>query len=213
MPQKLSVKAKLLKGISFTYHNSNLSLLSSHASSQYTEVHSPTPEPTVDPLSIFEDDPEEDDDDDGTDEEEEEETVSSTRVLPIVQDERPALNRPVQVDANLENWRTQIRNAGVEAEELFLEAIQEIFTTERERETSITKNMVLELNNTVQGEIASLENTIIYLAKKGRASEQDDPRIKEFNKKVVESGKKIRNHAVEIRSQAPKINLTFVEPI
>jgi DNA-binding transcriptional regulator GbsR (MarR family) len=133
--------------------------------------------------------------------------------LPIVQDERPALNRPVQVDANLENWRTQIRNAGVEAEELFLEAIQEIFTTEQEREISITKNMVLELNNTVQGEIASLENTIIYLAKKGRASEQDDPRIKEFNKKVVESGKKIRNHAVEIRSQPTKINLTFVEPI
>jgi hypothetical protein len=132
--------------------------------------------------------------------------------LPIVQDERPALNRPVQVDANLENWRTQIRKAGVEAEELFLEAIQEIFTTEREREISIIKNMVLELNNTVQREIASLENTIIYLAKKGRASEQDDPRIKEFNKKVVESGKKIRNHAVEIRSQPPKINLTFVEP-
>jgi hypothetical protein len=129
--------------------------------------------------------------------------------LPIVQDERPTLNRPVQVDANLENWRTQIRNAGVEAEELFLEAIQEIFTTEQERETSITKNMVLELNNTVQGEIASLENTIIYLAKKGRASEQDDPRIKELHKKVVESGKKIRNHAVEIRSQPHKINLTL----
>ena len=179
------------------------SLLSSHASSQYTEVHSPTPEPTVDPLSLFDDDPEQEDDDEDeeTDEDEEDDEVatSTTKVLSVVIDERPTLNRPVQVDANLENWRTQIRKAGVEAEELYLEAIQEIFTTEQERETSITKNMVIELNNTVQGEIASLENIIIYLAKKGRVTDQDDPRIKEFNKKVVESGKKIRNHAVEIR--------------
>ena len=210
-PQKLLVRAKLLKGISFIAQILIFSLLSSHASSQYTEVHSPTPEPTVDPLSIFEDDPDEEDEDEDTDEEEEEETVSTTPVLPFVQEERPTLNRPVHVDANLENWRTQIRKAGVEAEELFLEAIQEIFTTEQERETSITKNMVLELNNTVQGEIASLENTIIYLAKKGRASQQDDPRIKEFNKKVVESGKKIRNDAVEIRSQLPKTKLTLAE--
>src|SRR5277367_7130795 len=78
--QKQSVRAKSLKGISSMSQILISSLLSSHASSQYTEVHSPTPEPTVDPLSLFDDDPEEDDDDDGTDEEEEEETVSSTRV-------------------------------------------------------------------------------------------------------------------------------------
>ena len=109
------------------------------------------------------------------------------------------MNRPVQVDALLENWRSQIRATGVETEEVFLDAVQEIFQTEKEKETSITKNMILELNNTVQSEIASLENTIIYLAKKGRASGQDDPRLKELNKNIVASGKKIRNHAVEIR--------------
>jgi len=163
-------------------------------------MHSPTPEPTVDPLSIFDEAEDEEDEEDEEIEEEQDETASETpKELPILKDDRPPLDRAVQVDANLENWRTQIRKAGVEAEEIFLEAIQEIFASEHERETSITKNMVLELNNTVEGEIASLENTIIYLAKKGRATEQDDPRIKEFNKKVVESGKKIRNHAVEIR--------------
>ena len=118
---------------------------------------------------------------------------------PTIVHERPPLNRPVQVDALLEKWRTQIRAVGVETEELFLEAVQEIFQTEKERETSITKNLVLELNNTVQSEIASLENTIIYLAKKGRASGQDDPRLKQLNQNIIASGKKIRNHAVEIR--------------
>jgi hypothetical protein len=167
------------------------------------------PELTADPLSMFHDPDEEEDEDDDEDDEQEvqEETVKDKYkdlpILEILEDPRPPLNRPVQVDANLENWRAQIRRAGVEAEEIFLEAIKEIFATEQERETSITKSMVLELNNTVHGEIASLENTIIYLAKKGRATEQDDPRIKEFNKKVVESGKKIRNHAVEIRSPLP----------
>lgn len=181
---------------------SNLSLLSSHVSSQYTEMQSLTPEATADPLSIFAD-PDEEEEDDDDEQEEEEETISAKHknlpIADILEDPRPPLNRPVQVDANLDNWRTQIRKAGVEAEEIFLQEIQEIFATEQERETSITKNMVLELNNTVQGEIVSLENTIIHLAKKDRAPEQDDPRIKELNKKVVESGKKIRNHAVEIR--------------
>ena len=59
--------------------------------------------------------------------------------------------------------------------------------------------MVLELNNTVDTELASLENSVMYLAKKGRANGKDDPRFKELNDKVVASGKKIRNHAVEIR--------------
>jgi hypothetical protein len=62
--------------------------------------------------------------------------------------------------------------------------------------------MVLELNNTIESEIASLENTIIYLAKKPKpetGKEKDDPRITELNQKIIASGKKIRNHAVEIR--------------
>ena len=159
-------------------------------------MHSPTPEPTIDPLSLFDEDPEEEEEE-GQEEEASESSVPEA--MPTLKDERPPLNRPVQVDAALENWRAQIRKAGVESEEVFLKAVKDIFTTEREREASITKNMVIELNNTVQGEVASLENSIIYLAKKGRASGEDDPRIKEFNKKVIASGKKIRNHAVEIR--------------
>lgn len=116
-----------------------------------------------------------------------------------IEPERPPLNRAVQVDALLENWRTQIRKAGIETEEIFIESVNEIFETEKEREISITKNMVLELNNTVNTELASLENHIMYLAKKGRATDKEDPRLKELNEKVVASGKKIRNHAVEIR--------------
>lgn len=138
-------------------------------------------------------------DEENEEEEEDEETIVPVQEMPIIEDKRPPLNRPVQVDALLETWRTQIRNAGVKTEEIFLDAIQDIFGTEKERESSITENMILELENTVASEIASLENTIIYLAKKGRASEQDDPRLKELNKSVVASGKRIRNHAVEIR--------------
>ena len=119
---------------------------------------------------------------------------------PIVSHERPQLDRPVQVDALLKNWRTQIRNAGIETEELFLEAVHEIFNTEKEREISMSKSMFLELQNTVESEVTSLENTIIHLAKKGHASGQDDPRLNELNKNVQASGKKIRDHAVEIRS-------------
>ena len=163
----------------------NVSLVSSHISSQYTEVHT-TPSPS--PVIVVDEEDEED-----------QESILPEKEEPSIVHERPPLNRPVQVDALLENWRTQIRAAGVEMEELFLDAVQEIFETEKERETSIAKNMVLELNNTVQSEISSLENTIIHLAKKGRASGQDDPRLRELNKNVVASGKKIRNHAVEIR--------------
>lgn len=130
---------------------------------------------------------------------EDEETIDPVEAMPTFVDQRPPLDRPVQVDALLENWRTQIRKAGVKAEELFLDAINDIYSTEKERETSITKNMVLELENTVESEIASLENTIIYLAKKGRGSGQDDHRLQELNKNVVASGKEIRDHAVEIR--------------
>ena len=160
----------------------NCSLLASHASSQYIETH-PTPDIVDEPLAEYAD-------------ETDQETLSSPT---IIEPERPPLNRPVQVDALLENWRTQIRKAGIETEEIFIEAINEIFRTEKERETLIAKNMVLELNNTVDAELASLENSIIYLAKKGRASGKDDPRFKELSDKVVASGKKIRNHAVEIR--------------
>jgi len=138
-------------------------------------------------------------DDDEDEDGEEIDAPTSTEELPNIELPKPPLDRSVQVDALLENWRTQIRNAGIEAEELFIESVSEIFKTENERETSITKNMVIELNNTVESEIAYLENTIIYLAKKGRASSQDDPRLKELNKSVAASGKKIRNHAVEIR--------------
>lgn len=155
----------------------------SHASSQYVETH-PTPE-----LELPEDD----------ENETVEEILSSPDPNAPVEPPRPPLNRPVQVDALLENWRTQIRNAGMETEEMFIDAINEIFAAEKERETSISKNMVLELNNTIDSEIASLENTIIHLAKKGRGTGKDDPRLKELNDKVVASGKKIRNHAVEIR--------------
>lgn len=160
----------------------NRSLLASHASSQYVETHS-TPDPVVEPLAEYA-------------EETEEEVLSSPTAI---EPERPPLNRAVQVDALLENWRTQIRKAGIETEEIFIEAVNEIFETEKEREISITTNMVLELNNTVNTELASLENHIMYLAKKGRATDKEDPRLKELNDKVVVSGKKIRNHAVEIR--------------
>ena len=159
------------------------SLLASHASSQHAETY-PTPE--IDLLA---------DDEHATIEE----ILSTPDPNAPIEPPRPPLNRAVQVDALLENWRTQIRNAGVETEEIFLDAINEIFAAEKERETSISKNMVLELNNTVDGEIASLENTILHLAKKGRGTGKDDPRLKELNEKVVASGKKIRNHAVEIR--------------
>ena len=161
-------------------------------------VSSSSPVSSPDPVLVF-DDEDEDEEEDG---DENEGTIDSTDAMPTiqnVQDKRPPLDRPVQVDALLDKWRTEIRNSGIEAEELFLEAINEIFNTEKEKEYSITKNMALEFQNTVDSEIVSLENTIIYLAKKGRASDQDDPRLKELNKKAVASGKKIRNHAVEIR--------------
>lgn len=178
---RLLTRAKLRKGIQSCGH-ANRSLLASHASSQYVETR-PTPDVVDEPLAEY------------ADETESEILSSPTAVEP----ERPPLNRAVQVDALLENWRTQIRKAGIETEEIFLEAINEIFETEKERETSITKNMVLELNNTVDTELASLENDIMYLAKKGRADSKDDIRFKELNDKVIASGKKIRNHAVDIR--------------
>ena len=131
---------------------------------------------------------------------------------PTIVHERPPLNRPVQVDALLEKWRAEIRAVGVETEELFLDAVQEIFQTEKQSEISITKRMVLEFNNTVQSEIASLENTIIFLAKKGRASEKDDPRLKELNKNTVASAKKIRNHAVEIRYTSRIVEVNSKKP-
>jgi hypothetical protein len=139
------------------------------------------------------------DDDDGDYEDEEEETSTHAPSRTPVGSENPPLNRAVQVDALLENWRTQIRNAGIESEELYLQAIKDIYATEKEREESIAKNMVLELKNTVESEIASLEGTIMYLAKKGRAEGTDDPRLKELNKEIAAAGKKIRNHAVDIR--------------
>jgi len=173
----------------------------SHISSQYTENVSPAtedpspPSPTPTPSDAFSALDEYDDDDD------DKSTTGPDEPLPIsaIQDERPTLDRPVHVDALLENWRAKIRQAGVEAEEIFLDAVEEIAATEEERETSIAENMILELENRVTGEIASLENTIIYLAKKGKASGQDDPRIKELNKAIQASGKSIRNHAVDIR--------------
>jgi hypothetical protein len=61
---------------------------------------------------------------------------------------------------------------------------------------------VLELNNTVDTALASLENGIIYLASKGRGG-KDDPRLKELNHKVTAAGKKIRDHAVDIRYSSP----------
>ena len=160
-------------------------------SNQHPEPHStPTTQESVaeesDPLGEYQDD---------------DEGVKSPSPSPtIVEDVRPPLNRAVQVDALLENWRTQIRNAGVKAEEIFREAINQIFETEKTRETSVTKNMVLELNNTVETEIASLENEILYLATKARGEpEKRSALITELNKKITASGKKIRNHAVDIR--------------
>jgi hypothetical protein len=153
-------------------------------------------------LVLDEEDDDEDEDEDegeGASEGEGEGTINPMEPMPTIQDKRPPLDRPVQVDALLDKWRTQIRNSGIEAEELFLDAINEIFNIEKDKEDTITKNMALEFQDTVDSEIASLENTIINLAKKGKASDQDDPRLKELNKKAVASGKKIRNHAVEIR--------------
>jgi hypothetical protein len=109
------------------------------------------------------------------------------------------VNRPVEVDALLENWRTQIRKAGVESEELYISAISEISETEFDRETSIAENMFVELEDVVESEIVSLEETIMYLANKGRATDKEDPRIKELNSKIAAAGKSIRNRAVEIR--------------
>jgi hypothetical protein len=127
----------------------------------------------------------------------------------IPYDVRPPLNRPVQVDALLDNWRTQIRSAGVENEEVFIASVNKVFETEKGREEEIARNMVLELNNTAEAELSSLQNTVIYLAKKGKASRKDDPRYKEFNDAIVASGKKIRNHAVEIRLSASRLSLTL----
>jgi hypothetical protein len=110
-----------------------------------------------------------------------------------------SLNRAVHVDTLLENWRTQIRKAGVESEELYIKAVHDIFATESEREASIAENMLMELEDVVETQIASLENTIMYLANKGRAQGKDDPRITELNEKVKTSGKVIRDRAVEIR--------------
>jgi len=175
----------------------------SHISTQYTEsLSSVTAEttlssPTATPSDAFSALDEYEDDDDDADEN----PTGPQEPLPIsaIQDERPPLDRAVQVDALLENWRSKIRQAGVEAEEIFLDAVEEIAATEEEREISITENMISELENRITREIASLENTIIYLAKEGKAAGQDDPRIKEFNKAIQTSGKKIRNHAVDIR--------------
>jgi hypothetical protein len=111
------------------------------------------------------------------------------------------VNRPVEVDALLENWRTQIRKAGIESEELYISAISEISETEFDRETSIVENMFVELEDVVESEISSLEEIIMYLANKGRATDKEDPRIKELNNKVAAAGKNIRNRAVEIRYQ------------
>ena len=136
---------------------------------------------------------------DNEEEEEEEEKPAEPKPLSAMHDERPPLDRAVQVDELLDNWRSQIRKAGVKAEEDFLVAIKRIFETEKEGETSTAKNMISDFNNAVETEITSLKNTIIYLAKKGRASGQDDPRLTELNRKIAASGKKIRNHAVETR--------------
>lgn len=170
--------------------------------SQHIETASPTP--TIDPLDeVFAE----------YDDEVKETTTADPEPSEIPYDERPALNRPVQVDALLDNWRTQIRNAGVQAEEVFIAAVTEIFETEKAREEEIARNMVLELNNTVESELSSLENTVIYLAKKGKASGKDDPRYKEFNENIVASGKKIRNHAVEIRYHKSSDDLTKVQKL
>lgn len=147
----------------------------------------------------------EDEDDEEDNEEEEEESEEHEEEIPQSEPSdtttsvNPPLDRPVQVDALLDKWRTKIRKGGVETEETFVQAVHEIFETEHEKETSITKNMVLELENIIESEIASLENTIIFLAKKGRALGNEDPRLKKLSKGITASGKKIRDHAVEIR--------------
>src|ERR1700734_2503708 len=100
------MKAELRRG-NFYFYVANFSLLVSHASSQYVETH-PTPEP-----DLFEDE----------EDETVEEILSSPDPNVPVEPPRPPLNRAVQVDALLENWRTQIRNAGMETEEIFIDAI------------------------------------------------------------------------------------------
>jgi hypothetical protein len=176
----------------------------SHISSQYTEsisateeppVSSPTPAPS-DPLSAL---------DEYEDEDDKEPPPANDEPIPIsaIQDERPPLDRAVQVDALLETWRTKIREAGVQSEEIFIDAVEVIAETEQEREKSITETMILELENQVTEEIASLKNTIIYLAKKSKAEDNDDSRVKDLNKAIQTSGKKIRNHAVDIRYSRP----------
>src|SRR5579859_1784065 len=113
LPQRLLARAKQHKG-KYSCGLINCSLLVSHASSQYVETH-PTPDVVDEPLAEY------------ADETESEILSSPTAVEP----ERPPLNRAVQVDALLENWRTQIRKAGIETEEIFLEAINDIFETEK----------------------------------------------------------------------------------
>src|SRR5438552_1249383 len=119
-PPILLMKVEQRKG-SPTWGLVNCSLLASHASSQYIETHS-TPDPVVEPLAEYA-------------EETEQEVLSSPTA---VEPDRPPLNRAVQVDALLENWRSQIRKAGIKTEEIFIEAVKEIFETEKERELSIT---------------------------------------------------------------------------
>jgi hypothetical protein len=155
---------------------------------------SPTPEPIEDFDLLLEPD--------------DQPVISAQPGPTIIKDERPALNRPVQVDALLTTWRTSIRNAGMKAEEEFIAAVHDIFRTEKERENVVIRNMLLELNNTIQTELISLRNTIMHLAKKGKATEKNDPRLQEFNDKLIASRKKIRNHAVEIRSAIPLPCLT-----
>src|SRR5271167_4498756 len=44
-------------------------------------------------------------------------TVTQEPLPTIIKDERPPLNRPVQVDDLLNTWRTRIRNTGMKVEE------------------------------------------------------------------------------------------------
>jgi len=127
-------------------------------------------------------------------------TVTQEPLPTIIKDERPPLNRPVQVDDLLNTWRTRIRNTGMKVEEEFISAVQDAFHTEKERESVICRNMFSELNNTIEGGLISLKNTIMYLAKKGKATKKNDPRLNEFNDALIESRIKIRNRAVELRS-------------
>ena len=179
---------------------SNDSTTVTHASSQHQETTTPTPQPTPHPLDefVFESEDEEDDQDD---------ILSTQEPSPAIVNERPILDRPVQVDALLDHWRAEIRKAGITEEEQYLAAVQEIFSTEKEREGVVAKNMILELNNTVESELISLQNSIIYLAKKGKATEREDPRFVEFIDKIAISRKKIRNQAVEIRYESPKLKI------